>query len=396
MTNSKLPEGWRWARLGDVCSMGSGGTPKRGNAAYFGGSIPWAMIGDLNDSVVTTTKETITDAGLRNSSAKLVPAGTLLIAMYGSVGKLGVAGIDLTTNQAIAHIRPDPVLDRQWLFYRLRVDRERLVMAGSGITQNNISQAVLKQWAIPLPPIAEQRRIVAHLEEQLATADRARAAAAAQLAAIEAMPQALLREIFPRSPASPLQRGWRWVKLGDVCVEDRSAITQADADYAHMPYLGLEHIESVTGRILVNEDTARLAQSKSNNFKFTPEHVLYGKLRPYLNKVALPDFAGRCTTEIIPLKPTLADRAWLVHLLRCDALVDHAMRGKTGSRMPRASMRDLMAFSVALPPLSEQRRIVARLEQQTTAIDRARAAAQSQLDAINALPAAVLQLAFTP
>jgi len=176
--------------------MGSGGTPARGNAAYFGGSIPWVIIGDLNDDVVKTTSQTITDLGLANSAAKLVPAGALLIAMYGSIGKLGVAGVELTTNQAIAHIIPHSDLDTQWLFRCLRADRERLGTAGSGITQSNISQTVLKQWDVPIPPIDDQRRIVRELDEQTAAIERARAAAQAQLAALDALPTAALRLAF--------------------------------------------------------------------------------------------------------------------------------------------------------------------------------------------------------
>ena len=176
--------------------MGSGGTPARGNAAYFGGSIPWVIIGDLNDDVVKTTSQTITDLGLANSAAKLVPAGALLIAMYGSIGKLGVAGVELTTNQAIAHIIPHSDLDTQWLFRCLRADRERLGTAGSGITQSNISQTVLKQWDVPIPPIDDQRRNVRELDEQTAAVERTRAAAQIQLDAISTLPAAALRLAF--------------------------------------------------------------------------------------------------------------------------------------------------------------------------------------------------------
>lgn len=193
----------------------------------------------------------------------------------------------------------------------------------------------------------------------------------------------------------PLPGGWRWAALGEVCVEDRQAITSDDPDYAGMPYLGLEHIEAETGRILIGEDEARFSGSISNNFRFTNRHVLYGKLRPYLNKVALPEFDGRCTTEIIPLLPVEADRGWLAWFLRREETVEYAMRGKTGSRMPRAPMRDLMRLPLAFPPIEEQRRIVADLEARMEAAGRARSAAEAQLAAVLALPAALLRDAFT-
>ena len=187
---------------------------------------------------------------------------------------------------------------------------------------------------------------------------------------------------------------WRWAKLGEICSEDRQGISADNDRYAEMPYLGLEHIESMTGRVLVSKAEAGLVKTRSNNFQFTTDHVLYGKLRPYLNKVALPMFSGRCTTEIIPLLPKGVDRQWLTWLLRRQDTVDYAMLGKTGSRMPRASMRDLMKMSVPVPPIEEQHQMVAQLKTQLAAAERARRAAQAQLDALDAMSAALLREIF--
>lgn len=196
------------------------------------------------------------------------------------------------------------------------------------------------------------------------------------------------------NPGDPLPDGWRWTTLGECCVQERKAITSDRPEYTEMPYLGLEHIEGNTGRILVSEKAARDSESTSNNFCFTPEHVLYGKLRPYLNKVALPDFSGRCSTEIIPLRPVDMDRGFLAWFLRRSDTVEYAMRGKTGSRMPRASMKELLLLPISLPPLAEQHRIVAALETQLAAAERARRAALSQLNALEAMPAALLRKVF--
>ena len=196
------------------------------------------------------------------------------------------------------------------------------------------------------------------------------------------------------NPGDPLPDGWRWTTLGECCTQERTAITSDKPEYAEMPYLGLEHIEGNTGRILVSETAAREAESTSNNFCFTPEHVLYGKLRPYLNKVALPEFSGRCSTEIIPLRPVDMDRGFLAWFLRRSDTVEYAMQGKTGSRMPRASMKELLLLPIPLPPLAEQRRIVAALETRLAAAERARRAALSQLNALEAMPAALLRKVF--
>ncbi len=164
---------WRQSTLGEVARWGSGGTPQAGNSAYYGGDIPWAVIGDLNDAVVSRTAANITEEGLRRSSAKLVPAGAVLVAMYGSIGKLGVAGVRMATNQAIAFALPHEFVDRDFLFYYLLSQRHELDGAGKGATQRNIGQAILKAWPIRYPSLLQQRRIVAILEEHLSDLDAA-------------------------------------------------------------------------------------------------------------------------------------------------------------------------------------------------------------------------------
>ncbi len=155
-----LPEGWRWARLGEVATWGSGGTPKRSVSEYFGGSVPWLSISDLNDGNISESRECLTEAGLENSTAKIVPEGTIFVAMYGSIGKLGVAILPMATSQAIAWAIPDDrIVDRGYLFNFLLSQRSKLQSRGRGGTQSNIGQKDLKDWKIPLAPLSEQRRI---------------------------------------------------------------------------------------------------------------------------------------------------------------------------------------------------------------------------------------------
>lgn len=151
--------------LGDVARWGSGGTPSASNGLLYGGDIPWAVIGDLNEGTVVKTEKTITKLGLDSSSAKWVPEGAVLIAMYGaSIGRLGIAGREMTTNQAIAHAIPDPdLIDRDYLFHFLRSSRNRLVSLGKGGAQSNISQTILKAFRIDVPPLDVQRTVVSRI-----------------------------------------------------------------------------------------------------------------------------------------------------------------------------------------------------------------------------------------
>lgn len=158
-------DGWRVLRLGDVGRWGSGGTPKRGVARFYdGGDIPWLKIGDLTDGLVSDSEEQITSAALKESSAKLVEPGTLLVAMYGSIGKLGVPTMRCATNQAIAFCVPDPAIaTTEYLFELLLFMRPTLMAEGKGGNQSNISQTVLKAIEVPIPPLDAQAEIVAVL-----------------------------------------------------------------------------------------------------------------------------------------------------------------------------------------------------------------------------------------
>lgn len=178
-----------------------------------------------------------------------------------------------------------------------------------------------------------------------------------------------------------LGSGWVSLTIGDLCHEER-VVVNPDAPLAkELPYLGLEHVESGSGRILNERIAARSSEGRSVTFRFDERHVLYGKLRPYLNKVALPDFEGRCTTELIPLLPrTGVSREFLAWLLRRPQTVEAAMREKTGARMPRADMRRLLSLSVTIPAdIEEQRRLAAEMTARMSLVDEAKAACQEQL-----------------
>jgi type I restriction enzyme S subunit len=165
-----LPPGWARTTLGEAFEWGSGGTPLRTKKEFYGGAIPWAVIGDLNDGIVSETTTRLSEQGLGNSSAKWVEPGWILLAMYGSIGKLGIAGTRITTNQAIAFAKTGPI-EAKYLFYYLRWQRNNLVRLGGGATQKNISQATIKKYPFVVAPRAEQVRIVSKIEELLSQLD---------------------------------------------------------------------------------------------------------------------------------------------------------------------------------------------------------------------------------
>ena len=203
---SELPKGWVETSLGELSDWGSGGTPSRSNPAYFGGAIPWVTISDLKDGVVLSTFASITEAALENSAAKLAPVGSILVALYGSIGKLGIAGIPVTTNQAIAYSLPNKwAFDSKYLYHYLRAERRNLLALGSGVTQKNIYLGDLKAYRFPLAPRHEQTRIVAKLEELLSDLD----AGVAELKAAQKKLAQYRQSLLKAAVEGALTAAWR-------------------------------------------------------------------------------------------------------------------------------------------------------------------------------------------
>lgn len=173
---NELPSGWVVTNLSMIADWGSGGTPSRRNAEFYGGNIPWIKTGELGARFVSEAEEYISEKGLENSSAKIFPKGSVAIAMYGAtIGKTSILGIDTATNQACAVGRPkNDATTKEFLYYFLCSQRDNFIDAGKGGAQPNISQAVIKGWEIPLPPLAEQKRIADKLDTLLSKVEATR------------------------------------------------------------------------------------------------------------------------------------------------------------------------------------------------------------------------------
>ncbi|MBO6255275.1 MAG: restriction endonuclease subunit S [Bacteroidaceae bacterium] len=161
-----VPRGWEWQKLGDIGTWQSGATPSRLNKDYYGGDIPWLKTGDLNDGFIYEIPETITQKALEETSVKLNPAGSVLIAMYGAtIGKVGILSFPATTNQACCACVNYQGIEQMYLFYFLLSHKEEFLLLGGGGAQPNISKEKIVDTFIPIPPLLEQKRIVNAIEQ---------------------------------------------------------------------------------------------------------------------------------------------------------------------------------------------------------------------------------------
>ena len=162
----EAPQNWCWTTLGKIGKWQSGSTPNRLNKDYYNGNIPWLKTGDLNDGYITHIPEYITEKALNETSVKLNSTGSVLIAMYGAtIGKIGILTFPATTNQACCACEVFNGIDKEFLFLFLLSHREEFIKMGGGGAQPNISKEKILNTYIPLPPFAEQKRIVNAVNE---------------------------------------------------------------------------------------------------------------------------------------------------------------------------------------------------------------------------------------
>lgn len=230
-------------KVEDFCRTGSGATPARDNPDYYGGNIPWIKSGELRETLITNSEEFVTEHALQRTALKLIPPGAILIAMYGAtVGRVGLLGIEATTNQAVCHIVPDAnIADTRYLYHFMQSHAAEFVRRGVGGAQPNISQGMVRETLVPLPPLEEQKRIAAILDQ----ADALRRLRARALTRLNALGQAIFHEMFGDMVTNSKQ----WAEgatLGEVA-DIVSGVTKGrktnDTPTRSVPYMAVSNVQ---------------------------------------------------------------------------------------------------------------------------------------------------------
>lgn len=359
---------WPYQRLGEICSTTSGGTPSRSHPEYFGGGIPWIKSGELTDGDVTICEESITEEAIRHSSAKMFQQGTVLIAMYGAtVGKLGMLGIDAATNQAVCGISTPDELDPWFLFYFLLSQREKLIEQSAGGAQPNISQKIVRDLLIPVPPFPEQRRIV----DLLSRAEGiVRLRREAERKTAELIP-ALFLDMFGDPATNP--KGWQSGKFADVVADMRNGFNPTKDQFGagarfitvNDLYNGLTINVAAVGRVSIEKNVAakyrlirgdlcfvrssvkRAGVGMASVFDSEVEAIFGGfVIRAQLNEKLLPLFA--CSMFHVPSIRKI--------------VVESAGTGTiTNINQPA-----LLGVPIILPPIELQHEYISRIQQATS------------------------------
>jgi len=448
-----LPQNWEWMRIGDAGRVVGGGTPKTSIRDYWEGDemFSWITPADLNKQsrYVEKGRRDISRAGLENSSANILPVGSVVFSIRAPIGYVGIVSNPLATNQGFKSCVPyiQNMSDYIWLF--LKAFAPSIDAAASGTTFRELSGKEFSLIPIAVPPIAEQKRIVDKVDELMALCDeldekkqhsdnthKALQSSALNTLATAATPAATSKawirihdhwpillstpesiatlrqlilslafrgrlteredcdgvsgadvaeaarseistlvqskaarkgaELSPISPAEiphEIPESWVWVRLGSVCIYN-SGERIAGADIPPGAWLlELEDIQKTTSHLL-NRVKARERKPKSTKSSFEAGDILYGKLRPYLDKVLVADESGYCTTEIIPLRPLggiIPD--FLRWAVKRPDFIAYAVKNSYGINLPRLGTTDGQNALLPIPPLAEQKCIAAKIDE---------------------------------
>ena len=413
-----IPENWEWVRVGDIGSWSAGATPLRSNPEYYRGNIPWLKTGDLNDGYIDEVPEYISEKALEKTSVRLNPVGSVLMAMYGAtIGKLGIINIEATTNQACCACIPYEGVYNKYIFYYLMGQRRNYIKMGAGGAQPNISKEKITTSLIPLPPLEEQKRIVAKIEELLPYVkkyDKAysevgelnkkfpedmkksilqyaikgklveqreeEGTAEELIEKIKNEKKRLIKEkainketvldvIKEEEIPFDIPQNWKWVKLGDV-----------------LSVYGGKRIPA--GRSLTDESTGykyiRVADMKNgsvaiDNIKYIPQDI-YEKIKKYTISyddvyITVAGTIGQVGT--IPKELNNANltenanklvvyfnyKKYIYYMLNSHLVQYQIKEATTKVGQPKLAIKRIKELIIPIPPLAEQKRIVEKIEE---------------------------------
>lgn len=414
----EIPESWEWVRVGEVGSWSAGATPSRQHPEYYEGNIPWLKTGDLNDGYIVDIPEFVGEIALEKTSLRLNPVGSVLMAMYGAtIGKLGILEIEATTNQACCACIPYSCVMNKYLFYYLMSQRRNYIKMGAGGAQPNISKEKIVISLIPLPPLEEQHRIVAKIEEILPYIDQYDKAYTKLETFNKKFPEDMKKSILQMAMQGKLvdQRleegtagelydqivaekallirdgkiknekplpeitedgipfeipsSWKWVKLNDLCEKIGSGSTPSG------------------GRNIYKEKGIKFLRSQNvYNDGIHYEGIVY--ISEELNKkgsiVKAKDILlnitggsiGRCAVvpddfdianinqHVMIIRGVNLDlRFWIHNIIISPYIQSKIMDVQVGVSREGLSAEKLKNFLIPLPPLEEQKRIVAKIEE---------------------------------
>lgn len=395
-----MKKGWLTKTLAEVCQIKPPKSEARDkvSASSLVSFLPMEDMGvDVKFVQATQTKPLSAVVG----SYTYFADGDVLLAKITPCfenGKLGIAdslknGIGFGSSEYFV-FRPDPTISKEWLYYFLSRETFRVEGAArmsGAVGHKRVSKEFIEEHPIPVPPLAEQQRIVGLLDEAFEGLATAKANAEKNLQNARALFESHLQSVLT-------QRGPGWVekRFDGVCAITSTLVDPRKKEFLDLTHVGAGNIESKTG-VFIDLKTAREEGLISGKFLFDESMVLFSKIRPYLMKVARPDFPGLCSADMYPLAPipNVVTRDYLFHLLLSKHFTDYAIQGSARAGMPKVNREHLFEFRVWLPDVKKQKQLAANLDDLHEETQRLARIYGRKRVALEALKKSLLHQAFT-
>ena len=347
-------------QLDSVCQTTSGGTPNSSTKEYYeNGTINWLKSGEVSQGLIYSAEQKITELGLKNSSAKIFPVDTVLVAMYGATaGQVGLLKIESATNQAICGILPSDRMIPKFLFYLLKGKKDYLITLSTGGAQPNISQKIIRNLQIPLPSLSIQEDIVSELDSYQMIIDGAR------------------QVVENYKPTVQNNFHWETVRLGDICELNprKSEVKDFEGDVSFVPMA----VVSETDMYFSVQEQRPLKEVYTGYTYFRDNDVLLAKVTPCFENGKsglaknLENGIGFGSSEFFVLRanPDRILPEYIYYIINSNRFITEGTPQMTGTGGLRRLTKDfVLNYPVSLPPLDEQRKIVNQTEEEIAIVE---------------------------
>jgi len=340
--------GWLVKPIGELCDIVGGGTPSKSNAGFFGGGIPWATVRDMKTDWIEATEHSITPAAVKSSATHILPAGTVVIASRVGLGKVCRVANDTAINQDLRGFIPKPraQLDHQYLFWWFKSVADRIVAAGNGATVQGVTLPFLRSLAIPLPPLDEQRRIVAVLDKAFAGIAAVTASAQKNLTNARGLFESYAQATFAVRGA-----GWTERRFDQICENldsIRRPVTKNVRTAGNVPYYGASGQVDSVADYLFDEDLLLVSEDGANLLMRTYPIAFSISGKSWVNNHAhVLRFAERNTRVIVE---------YYLNSISLEPYVG-------GMAQPKLNQKSLNGIPIPLPPHNQRARMVVILDE---------------------------------
>ena len=337
-------------KLGEICEIVTGSTPKSSNPNYWNGEYKWITPAEISDDdfIVFDTQRKITKLGIEKTGLKSFPKGTVLLSSRAPIGKVAISGCEMYCNQGFKNFICSNKINNEYLYYFLKSKKNYLNVLGRGATFKEISKSIVSNIDISLPTYGIQRKKVKVLKKIDKLIDTRKE----QLIEFKYLLKSRFNEMFGDLLLNEFM--WDYASFNEFAKFDTKMISDF-SNFIDLPHIGIDSIEKNTGK-LIGYRTVGEDQISSGKYLFTKKHIIYSKIRPNLNKVALPDFMGVCSADAYPILTVdeKMNRIFLAHVLRSDYFLNFILSFSSRTNLPKVNKSQISKFVCPLPPLSLQ------------------------------------------